>query len=250
MNILACFILVTKTFTFCGVSWKTFDNFDPRSGNLFSSEMVKEASGGVSLICKAEKKDSMLTLYSAGIISQRTFYYGTFVFDVEGGLTDLVHSCFAPFLYDYSSGEYEVDIEFSRWGNPSNFPGNYGIIRQYGKWNKPDSVIRNVQKFNFSLRGRRKLTRHLIRWYPDSLVFESYSISRKRLRPLYRWKVTEKQLIPSKPLNVEVYLWWPSKPDRASTCEVKLVRFEYIKPDSSFYKNFLPSASQIPEIGK
>ncbi|HOK23404.1 MAG TPA: hypothetical protein PKU94_01325 [Candidatus Hydrothermia bacterium] len=253
LNHIMWLALVSEVIEFSGFQWKAFENFDSISGNYFTSEGIRRDGDALLISCKTTKNDTGFVLYSSGIVSNRTFLYGIFTFEVEGDVEDLVYACFAPFLYDFSGGHFEVDIEYCRWGKPSNPPGNFGIIRLFGKWYKPDSVLKVNERFNFRLQRREKVTKHIICWSPDSVVFESFAVARNRKkseRLLHRWKVTDKKFIPNVPLNAEIYLWWHSNPNCTLKHDFRIISFEYKSLDASFYKNLLPGSPQVPKEGK
>ncbi|MDI6851414.1 MAG: hypothetical protein QMD82_05715, partial [bacterium] len=129
---LVLFVLNSYNFELWGYRWKTFENSDARSKNRFTSQMLEKKGDILIFRASVESTDTGLVYLSSGIISEKPFFYGTFVFTVEGDLSDLKDACFAPFLYDFQAGTFEVDIEFSKWGNPFYPSGNYGIIRQFG----------------------------------------------------------------------------------------------------------------------
>lgn len=251
MSFLFYFCLVfTKILSFSSFDWRTFDNFDERSQNYFTGDLVKVCGDTLFLTCEAVEFDGKLILRSSGIISEKKFFYGTFVFEVEGNLNSLSHACFAPFLYDFDDGKFEVDIEFCRWGSPSNPAGNYGVIRQYGDWKSPDSVKRKIKRFNLPASRKSVLSRHYVKWFPDSLVFETYYLQMGKEKLLERWKVSDKTFIPDKPMNVEIYLWWPVPPKIQKIHEVKILKFIYVPWKNSLNKDFSPCAPEIPKVGK
>ncbi len=213
---------------FSGYKWRIFENYDPGSKNQFTSGMISLEDGKLVLRCQAVRDKDSMTLYSSGLISKNSFKYGTFIFDVEGKLSELKYACFAPFLYDFATGSIEVDIEYSRWGNPLNPVGNFGVIRVYGVWSKPDSKRVIQEKFDIKPLSRKAVTRHKIKWFPDSLILESYLVKKGREHLLRRWKVTDKRFIPDKPMFAEIYLWWPKNPGRNLEHKIKVLRFQYI----------------------
>ncbi|MEO0272409.1 MAG: hypothetical protein ABIM31_05120 [candidate division WOR-3 bacterium] len=229
MIFLICLNLIfTKTLNFASYNWKTFDNFDERSQNYFVKGLVQVSGDKLLLTCESLELDGKLILRSSGVISEKKFLYGTFIFEVEGDLNSLLHACFAPFLYDFDEGKFEVDIEFSRWGNPSSPAGNYGVIRQFGSWKNPDSVKRKTKKFGLPASRRPVISRHYLKWFPDSIVFESYYLQKGKERLIEKWKVSDKMFVPDKPMNVEIYLWWPENPKFKMVHEVKVLKFIYM----------------------
>jgi len=227
MALILTLSFIGKTLTFCGYNFDVFNNYDKLSGNYFSQNMVSLKNGVLELSCEAFKTDSGLVLYSAGVVSEKAFGYGTFVFIVKGPIHSLLYACFAPFLYDFSSGEYELDIEFSRWGNPVGHNGQFVATRLYGKWNAPDSVKRGFERFWFGLKGKNPLTKHIIHLLPDSVVFESFSLVGRRGKLIKRHVVKDKNLIPDKPINAEIYLWWPKNPGKPLKHTIRVLYFQY-----------------------
>jgi len=246
MNFLSILILFS-TFEFSGFRWRTFENFDPRSKNQFTSKMLEKRGDVLIFRALAKPSDTGFVFLSSGIVSERAFSYGTFIFTVEGDLSNLKDACFAPFLYDFDAGVYEVDIEFSKWGNPLYPSGNYGIIRQFGRWYKPDSVKKTVHKFPLKLK-QKSVTKHYLYWYPDSVVFASFEVKKGEERLIERWIVSDKTFVPNKPMYVEIYLWWPRNPKKLNKHEIKVLKFEYLPFKESIDKGFLPGSPEVPKV--
>lgn len=244
---LVLFVLNSYNFELWGYRWKTFENSDARSKNRFTSQMLEKKGDILIFRASVESTDTGLVYLSSGIISEKPFFYGTFVFTVEGDLSDLKDACFAPFLYDFQAGTFEVDIEFSKWGNPFYPSGNYGIIRQFGNWQKPDSVKRVVERFPIKLR-KKSITKHYIYWSPDSLVFKSCEVMVDKEKPIKKWVVTDKIFIPNRPIYAEIYLWWPKRPKNLVQHEIKVIDFKYIPLKGASDKGLFPGPSKIPQV--
>ena len=89
--------------------------------------------------------------------------YGVHRFYVDGALDELdANAVFAPFLY--ANDETEVDIEFTRWGNPdADHNGQYVV--------QPYSTPGNLETFPASLDGT--YTTHAFDWQADAIRFTS-----------------------------------------------------------------------------
>lgn len=88
--------------------------------------------------------------------------YGNYVFWVESRF-DLYDPkvVAAPFLY--ADDDQEIDIEFSRWGDPDYGCGSYSV--------QPSGIPGNYHPFDVALGGSN--TSHSFLWQPDYIHFRS-----------------------------------------------------------------------------
>ena len=101
--------------------------------------------------------------HCAEVYSTEVAQYGVHRFYVDSALDDLdANAVFAPFLY--ANDETEIDIEFTRWGNP-DAPHNGQYVVQ------PYSNLGNLETFPMSLDGT--FTTHAFDWQADSIRFTS-----------------------------------------------------------------------------
>jgi hypothetical protein len=104
--------------------------------------------------------------HCAEIISQKSFGYGTYQFNVAPLKAPLnknvVIGLFLWNSYAKKQHNHEVDIEFSRWGEEQNLNAQYVV--------HPD-VAGNKHRFNFDLQAAT--SRHSFFWTTDSIGFWS-----------------------------------------------------------------------------
>jgi len=122
--------------------------------------------------------------YCSEVSSQDSFGYGKYIFHVASRV-DLLDKNAVGGLFTYEGRgtqnpmEYEIDIEFSEWGQECNTnwcPDNGQYVFQYRIHGdpKPDKEVNKISKngFRFSLNGY--YSTHSFIWKPDYLFFESY----------------------------------------------------------------------------
>jgi hypothetical protein len=101
--------------------------------------------------------------HCAEIYSTEFTGYGVHRFYVDSALDELdANAVFAPFLY--ANDETEIDIEFTRWGNPAAVHNGQYVVQPY-------SIPGNLETFAAQLDGT--YTTHAFDWQPESIHFTS-----------------------------------------------------------------------------
>jgi hypothetical protein len=105
--------------------------------------------------------------HTAEVILDRSLGYGRYVFKTVGRIDQLdPQAVLGLFTWDPDASEVdyrEIDIEFSRWGDPDKpYNGQYVIQER----------VDEKHTFAFSLTGDQ--TTHVIDWRENSLTFTSY----------------------------------------------------------------------------
>jgi hypothetical protein len=102
------------------------------------------------------------TWYCSEVYAQKSFGYGEYRFYVASDVES-----FDPFtvvgLFTYETDTREIDIEFSRWGNPVNSDGWYTV---------QPIIPGNQQSFALNLAGNNST--HKFTWSGSSIMFQSY----------------------------------------------------------------------------
>lgn len=134
--------------------------------------------------------------------------FGRYQFYVEGPLDTLDPNVVLG-LFDYPTpdigpdGTNEIDIEFARWGNASNPPGNYSV------WPAQDGLPYRTHPFNFALQGAYT-TQRFIR-QSQSVRFQSLHGHRNdNANQFTSWLFRPRdpqRRIPQAPLPVHLNLW-------------------------------------------
>jgi hypothetical protein len=116
------------------------------------------------------------TWYSTEVVLEEALGYGDYIFTTVGRL-DLLHenTVFGLFVWQYGpcwGEEYlwwnaynEIDIEFSRWGNPGNSIGQF--VAQPYDWGG------NISRFDATF-SDEELTSHAFNWLADRVEFRSW----------------------------------------------------------------------------
>lgn len=131
--------------------------------NVFSERNVRVDNQG-RLHLKISRKKGVWS--SSEVILDQSLGHGTYRFTVDSALTDLdPNAVLGLFTWsdDPAQNHREIDIEFSRWGNPSN-PYNAGYTVQ------PYAAPGHQHPWAISQTGR---TVHEFTWTPDSISFRS-----------------------------------------------------------------------------
>ncbi len=208
---------------FSGRKWGIFTNYDKMSESQFTKDGVfVDSLGYLHLRAWRVKTDSGYRYFASGVISTDKHLYGVYKFETYGNLSSFFNTCFAPFLYDWDKGVYEIDIEYSRWSKKSNNPGNYNIhYMPSGKHYK--------KHFDFYLPDSMVDAFHYIYLFPDSVVFKTTVIENKKEKTCGYWVVKDKRFIPHRPVYIEIYLWWPYRNRKGEdTGDIVLKSVEFI----------------------
>jgi hypothetical protein len=116
------------------------------------------------------------TWYSSEVVLEEALGYGDYIFTTEGRL-DLLHEnvILGLFLWEYGpcyddaytqwNAFNEIDVEFSRWGNPGNEIGQFVTQPWYGP--------SNMSRFDATF-SNGELTSHAIKWLPDRVEYRSW----------------------------------------------------------------------------
>ncbi len=150
------------TIPFSGYEWRVRDAPSSRGGrNLYSPANVStDAEGALHL--RATKTGADWTC--AEVSLTRSLGYGTYRFVVR----DVFHLepslVFGMFTWDYAGGAQgnrEMDIEITRWGDPSNQNAQYVV--------QPFDVAANVVRFAVP----EGILTHTFRWEPGRVLFRT-----------------------------------------------------------------------------
>jgi hypothetical protein len=106
--------------------------------------------------------------YSTEVIADASLGYGTYVFRLTGRLEQYdPYVVLGLFTWDTGAPEHyyrEIDVEFSRWGDPAAANAQYVV--------QPWTTAGNLYRFEFAPSGDRST--HCFEWAPDQVEFKSY----------------------------------------------------------------------------
>lgn len=153
-----------KLVAFSGYNWlvkQSITKIGP-GPNLFSDK-------GIHLIgdeLKLEVVHQDCNSYCSEVFLDKPLGYGKYIFHLSSRI-DLLQDdlVLGLFTYDYNSKPpyREIDIEFSRWGDPKKQNSQFVV--------PPDSHKGNFLRFETTLNG--DYTTHIIEWMPHIIHFKS-----------------------------------------------------------------------------
>jgi hypothetical protein len=149
--------------TFGGWQWYVKAGFSHPGPNLWSdseNHVWVDENGALHLTLSPEGNRWLAT----ELVSEDHFGYGTYTFFLKSDPNHYdPHAVAALFLY--RDERNEIDIEFTRWGDPDNeHTGNYVL--------QPAEIPGNQYTFPMELSG--SYTTHRIQWKPGKVVFQSW----------------------------------------------------------------------------
>lgn len=177
------------------------------------------------------------TWYSSEVVLQDALGYGDYIFTTVGRL-DLLDpkAVLGLFLWQYGrcydsaflwwNPYNEIDIEFSRWGNPSNDIGQF--VAQPYDW--PG----NIHRFGATF-GVGEITSHAIRWLPDRVEYRSWRggpADEATSVQIHAWTYTGPHIPRPEQPRVHVNLWQFTGPP-ATNQEVVLDAFTFVPAASA-----------------
>ena len=158
-----------RDISFSGRSWAVTAGpmDDPAAPNRFSGDVRSVwVDGGGRLHLRVRRNAQ--TWDSAEIACSRPLGYGTYSFALEtdvGALDPNVVIGLFTWSDDDAFADREIDIEFSRWGDPAAADAQFAI--------QPYALRGHLVRFNVP-RGIRRST-YSFRWEPASVAFAGYA---------------------------------------------------------------------------
>lgn len=184
------------------------------------------------------------TWYSTEVTLEEPLGYGDYIFTTRGRLDTLdPHVVLGMFLWEYrrcydpADGWWnpynEIDVEFSRWGNPANDIGQF--VAQPFDW--PGNLSRFAATFTDG-----EITSHAFRWLPDRVEYRSWRGGPSEETPgnlIHSWTYTGPHIPRPEQPRVHLNLWQYDGPP-GSDQEVVLDAFTFV-PEGG--------AVAAPEVG-
>ena len=176
--------------------------------------------------------------------------YGDYIFTTLGRLDLLdVHAVLGLFLWQYGAcydaaylwwNPYnEMDVEFSRWGDPGNDIGQFVA--------QPYDYPGNISRFNTAF-SESELTSHAFRWLPDRVEFRSWRggpEDEATGETIHAWTYAGPHIPRPEQPRVHINLWqFNGAP--ATRQEVVLDRFTFVPEGSA---GAVPVDGGAPEAG-
>ncbi len=145
---------------FSGYKWNIKESNTPMGprDNYFSKDCISVKPDELKLQIK--KINGIV--YCGEVVSEKSFGYGTYYFYLSSRI-DLISPDLVLALFTYKDDNNEIDIEFSKWENPTNQNSQYVL--------QPSDVVGHLYRFDSKLNGDN--TTHIIRWMPGEIQFTS-----------------------------------------------------------------------------
>jgi hypothetical protein len=208
----------SKTLTFSGYDWELREVASDRGGtrNLYDPSNAWTDKDGF-LHLRLRKKENEWT--SAEVILRRSLGYGTYRLVVR----DISHlepaAVFSIFTWDDSGPPREMDIEISRWGEPSGKNAQYVV--------QPYYVPANAVRF---MAPSGTLT-HFMRWEPGRVSFKTVRDSEDRgaVRLVDEHSFTSGVPSPAnESIHINLYRFDNKANPLHHECEVIVEKFEHL----------------------
>jgi hypothetical protein len=212
---------VAAPLRFSGYEWRVRNAPSHRGGadNIYSpSNAWTDESGSLHL--KMTKESGELTC--AEITLTRSFGYGTYSFVVRDTSELEPAVVFDMFTYDYAGGDQnnrEVNIQISRWGDPTSKNAQYEIMPFY--------IPANVARLSVP----PGVLTHSFRWEPGKVTFRTFrGVLNERASEIIGEHVFTSGVPSPGAESVRMAFYVFGSPDnlRGNGAEVVVDRFEYL----------------------
>jgi hypothetical protein len=232
-----------RTIEFSGRTWRVKGpGYYGPGPNLFndSSESVWVDGGGrLHVTVKNIGGD----WYSSEVVPEEALGYGDYIFTTVGRLDQLHHNVvLGLFIWEYGScwsdaywwwGAYnEIDIEYSKWGDPGNSVGQF--VAQPWDWTG------NLERFDCTF-SDDELVSHAFRWLSDRVEFRAWRggpHDESPLNMIHEWTYYGPHIPRPEQPRVHINLWKLGDP-LPSDQEVVIDRF-------AFYPEGVTTGAQPP----
>ena len=165
-----------RTVSFSGRTWrvKGLGYYGPGPNSFDNSAAAASVDGNGRLHLTVHKSSSVW--YSSEVVLNDALGYGDYIVTTRGrpDLLD-INTVLGIFLWEYGScysSNYlwwnpynEIDIEYSRWGNPNSAIGQFVA--------QPYDYPGNIQRFGATF-AADEVTSHAMRWLPGRVEYRSW----------------------------------------------------------------------------
>ncbi|MFZ0453220.1 MAG: T9SS type A sorting domain-containing protein [Ignavibacteriaceae bacterium] len=156
-------LLAQRKIQFSGINWYVRNDPGGPGPNEWSdsnNNVWVDSSGYLHL--KITKVGN--TWYCSEIYTDKSFGYGKYIFQLANNVEKYDQNIIVG-LFTYENDSREIDIEFSRWGDPKSDAGWYTV-------QPPPYTSQNERHFPLHLSD--DYSSHIIHWTKDSINFQSY----------------------------------------------------------------------------
>ena len=224
-----------KTIEFGGIRWNVRDekSSGPGPNHWNPANVWLDEKGWLHLKITPPARAGDLW-QCAEIYTDEGYGFGRYQWQIVGR-PDLFDPQVVMGLFNYTTpatgpnGTNEIDIEFSRWGNPQWPNGNYTIWPALP--NNGDELSKSVAKtFDFELSGTNST--HTFDWSPLGVEFWSRDgLDSGKMHGHWRYVSPQpQQEIPQKPLPLHLNLWLAEgkAPHNGKSVEIVVRSFSFV----------------------
>jgi hypothetical protein len=169
--------------------------------------------------------------WNAEVVLKESLGYGTYSFEVETNVDSLDENIvLGLFTYDFDAPAEnfrEIDIEFSKWGVPTDDNGQFVV--------QPHAIEDNIHRFDvdYAGAGGNDTTTHRFSWRPGAIEFDSSygAIPPPSPGSIETWSYTGADIPNESDEEVRLNLWLfgGAAPANALDAEVVLSDFRFVE---------------------
>ncbi|HWR38504.1 MAG TPA: glycoside hydrolase family 16 protein [Patescibacteria group bacterium] len=214
-----------KHIFFSGYEWEVKSGYYGPGKNNWSPDNVWVDKDGLLHLKITRAGDQW---YCAELLSVDRFAYGGYLFQVIGAIDQLdPNLVLGLFVYPDDGNpdpDNELDIEFTRWGEPEGPVGHYTVTQ-----------AEETHRFPFSLAGT--YTTHRFVWSADNVLFQSFhghtdKATSEFQRWLYRADDYEEQItVPPVRVHMNLWLFRGTPPLNGEEQEIVVKKFQFLAPE-------------------
>lgn len=197
--------------SFKGYTWRVKNAYQGPGPNLFS-----DSSGNATV---NQDDELVLGITNSGgqwrcaeVVLQDALGYGTYRFKTNTRMDQLdPNIIFSPFIWEYAqcyssdtwwNSTNEFDIEFSRWGDPNNWPAQYAA--------QPWDWAGNVHRFELPEEAAAEQLTNELQWTPNSMICSTWTGHADASTPetlVHTWTYTGVHLPRPEQPRVHMNMW-------------------------------------------
>jgi hypothetical protein len=211
---------VSKTLSFSGHEWRIRDAPSDRGGmNFYDPSNAWTDSNGALHLRIAKQADHWTC---AEVTLTRSLGYGTYSFVVRNTSQLEPPVVFSMFTWDWGGTDQyhrEMDIEISRWGDPTNKNGQYVV--------QPFFIPENASRYA----APSGVLTHFFRWEPGQVSFKTVRGSGNGSKPAVVAEHVFTSGVPSsgvETVRMNLYISGGAKESLQNGAEVVIEKFEYL----------------------
>lgn len=211
---------VSKTLSFSGYEWRIRDTPSDRGGmNFYDSNNAWTDSNGALHLRIAKEADHWTC---AEVTLTRSLGYGMYSFVVRNTSQLEPPVVFSMFTWDWGGTDQyhrEMDIEISRWGDPSSKNGQYVV--------QPFFIPENASRYA----APPGVLTHYLRWEPGQVSFKTVRGSGNGSKPVVVAEHVFTSGVPPsgvETVRMNLYVFRGAKEPLQDGAEVVIEKFEYL----------------------